>query len=456
MMKRSIILVGILMTFAFAANDVQAQTLNKYAQQKKQELLERQKVEQQKYENLCKDCTLDKCKEYLSLYPYGKYSEDVTNRMNDFELWNKVKSANTIESYQDYLSKSQYRFFASDANDAMAELKSVQEWERLKHTWSLADLQSFVNSYPKSSCASYASRRIHELKGVEYHKEGKLSEAYYEFMAAGGKYELEPSICDIFDECVEHHEYQLLKYNSDENKLREFMAKYPSSKYYDEVSNKVAIIKAKALNMYSGEYSFNNALSYAKDASTRATVNAYIENCKKSYANYMKGLHRSKIKANGGWLMFGVEPMDIGFNLMISDRRFNIGYYNVGISVKIGNYKSPVQFEVGAKPGIMVWKFNDDDYYEDNGTGTEFHLPIYARLKINLLNAGNKCKFYMAGLGFYNAVRDEYLENEISVGGGLGFAWHHWDWLMAYYRQSLDNKKELDDRFLGTSLIYYF
>jgi len=455
MMKRSIILVGILMTFAFAANDVQAQTLKKYAQQKKQELLERQKVEQQKYENLCKDCTLDKCKEYLSLYPYGKYSEDVTNRMNDFELWNKVKSANTVEAYQDYLSNSPYRFFASDANDAMAELKSVQEWESLKHTQSIADLQSFVNSYPKSSCASYASRRMHELKGVEYHKEGKLSEAYYEFTAAGGKYGIEFSNRDIYEECVEYHEYLQLKYSSDEKELQTFMDNYPSSKYYNEVSNKVAIIKAKALNMYSGEYSFNNALSYAKDTSTRTTVNAYIENCKKTYARYKKELRKSRIKANGGWLMFGIEPMDMGINMFVSDRTLNIGYYNVGISVKIGNYKAPVQFEIGAKPGIMVWAFTDDSYYDD-GDGTRFHLPLYARLKINLLNTGNRCKFYMAGLGFYNAVRDEYLENEFSVGGGFGFAWHHWDWLTVYYRQSLDNKNELDDGFLGTSLIYYF
>lgn len=38
------------------------------------------------------------------------------------------------------------------------------------------------------------------------------------------------------------------------------------------------------------------------------------------------------------------------------------------------------------------------------------------------------------------------------AGGGLGFAWRHWDWLTLYYKHSVPK----GSRFFGTSLTYYF
>lgn len=454
-MKKLLVSIFLILALCNAYN-LQAQTLKKYAQQRKQELLEKQRVEQKKYDALCKDCTLEKCKEYLSLYPNGKYAKEVSNRIADFDAWDRAKAANTIDSYQSYIQNSQYKFFEHNAKESITELESIKEWEQIKDTNSPVALLAFMNKYPNSSCLDKAKRKFHEFKGVEYYGEGKLVEAFKEFTEAGGKYNLDSSNRRMYDECLEYSEYQTLKTSTDKAQLQAFLAKYPSSPYYNDISNRIAIQKAKDLNMSSGEYSFNGALAYAKDTSTRAIVNAYIDDCKKSYAHYKRMSRRNRIKANGGYIQFGIEPMDIGLNLMKSDRWMNIGYYNVGISVKIGNFKAPVQFEIGAKPGVIVWKFNDDDYYDDNGDGTEFHLPIYARLKINMFNAGRKCKFYIAGLGFYNAVRDEYLENEFSFGGGFGFAWHHWDWLMIYYKQGIKDNIDLDDKFLGTSLVYYF
>lgn len=454
-MRKVFVLLSLLLVLC-NVNNIQAQTLKQYAQQRKQELLEKQRVEQEKYDALCKDCSLEKCKEYISMYPQGKYVAEVKLRIADIEAWEKTKNINTIESYQSYIQNSQYKLYEPKAKESIDELESIKEWTQLKGSTSLDALLAYVNKYPNSSCKVNAERRMHELKGVQYYRNKNLLDAFKEFTEAGGKYNIDLSNRRIYDECLEYSEYHSLIYSTNEKDLLAFLKKYPSSPYYNEISNRIAIQKAKTLNMYSGEYSFNDALSYAKDTSTQATVNAYIENCKKSYARYKRMSRRNRIKANGGYIQFGVEPMDIGVNMIMSDRWMNIGYYNVGISVKIGNFKAPVQFEIGAKPGVMVWKFNDDDYYEDDGDGTEFHLPIYARLKINMFNAGRKCKFYISGLGFYNAVRDEYLEKEFSLGGGLGFAWHHWDWLMLYYKQGINDDKDLDDKFIGTSLVYYF
>ncbi len=124
-------------------------------------------------------------------------------------------------------------------------------------------------------------------------------------------------------------------------------------------------------------------------------------------------------------------------------------YYNLGVNLKIGNYRSPVQFALGAKPGISVFHYcYDDGRIDINETSHSFHIPLYAKLKVNICTAGYS-KFYASGLGLY------YIKNKHSeVGGGLGFAWRHWDWLTLYYKQKPQNYKTLG--YFGTSLTYYF
>lgn len=46
--------------------------------------------------------------------------------------------------------------------------------------------------------------------------------------------------------------------------------------------------------------------------------------------------------------------MDFGWNCLSEDKYLEVYYYNVGASVKLGNYKSPIQLEVGLKPGV-IW-----------------------------------------------------------------------------------------------------
>ena len=160
--------------------------------------------------------------------------------------------------------------------------------------------------------------------------------------------------------------------------------------------------------------------------------------------------------ANGGYVQFGLEFCDFGLNTSVADHYMNI-FYNVGISVKVGNYHSPVQFEVGLKPGVFVY-----EYYDSNDSGGEFadatfkfHMPIFAKLKFNVCSAGSNCKLYTAGIATYNAIKVKYLEDKFAVGGGLGFAWKKWDWFTLYYKQDINDKCGLENKFLGTSFVYY-
>lgn len=456
MVKKILSIICFLFLVSILCINVQAQVLTNYVKQKQQEMAEKQRIEKVNYEKSCKKGTLEAFKEYLTLYPNGKYSKDVKNRIADFSFWESTKSLNTIEAYQNYLQKSEFKSFALQANEAITDLKSIAEWNKIKLSSNLSEVEAFTVKYPRSSCLDDAGKRIHELKGVAFYNSGNLQSAYSEFKSAGGKNMLEQNNRSIFDICEEYVDYKKLGSYSNEDELQTFLTKYASSQYYNEISNRLAIVKAKKLNMYSGSYSFNEAMSYAKDDQTKSMVSKYIESSKNAYSQYKKAARHNRIMANGGYVKLGIEIMDFGWNGISPDRYLDVCYYNIGASVKFGNYKAPVQLELGIKPGLMIYStVEGDDYDTAINAETKFHMPVYAKLKINICNIGENCKLYIAGLGYYNAIKDDYLESKFSIGGGTGIAWKRWDWLVLYYKQDLQKKYELDDKFLGSSLVLY-
>lgn len=450
-----------LAVFMFIFVHVNAQKLTSYAKQHKQEIAERQRVEKLKYDNACKTNSLEDYKSFLKLYPNGTYSDDIRNRIADYDLWYKAKNANTIEAYKEYKNNSTFKFFIAEADDAIEKLNAVAAWKNLSGITDIVQIQSYLSKYPESPYLSEANKRIHELRGTEYYSNHDYVSAYNEFKEAGGRYALEYDNRTKFDVCEEYVEYKKLSSSSSEKDLITFLNKYPSSKYKDDVSNLVAVLKARNFSIYSTDYTYNEALGYATNDYTRNIVNNYIDDSKKSYRKYKRHQRHQRVMANGGYVQFGVGVIDFGVNALSTDNKMlNVYYYNVPVSVKFGNFSSPIQFEVGIMPGALIWNYNysnlyygDDDSDDDNHF--RFHMPVFARLKLNLCKLSDRSRFYIAGETWYNVITDDALENDFSVGGGLGFAWRHWDWYV-YYKQDLDNKNELDDKFIGTSFMYYF
>lgn len=480
-------------------SNVSGQTLKDYAKNYKEELAEKQRVEKEAYEKACNKGTLDAFRYFIDKYPKSKYvkdvnskiktlelnveknayqvacqtgtldafntflkkyprsqySKDIQNRIKDFDLWNVAKRSNTIQAYESYLRNSQFQTFSSEANVAIVDLKSIAEWEKIKSNNNLNIVQSFIRKYPKSSKIADARKKEHELKGVQFFNEGNLEDAYQEFTEAGGKYSLAYENRLAYDKCQEYHEFSLLNSYTKEADLRAFMTRYPNSVYSDQVSNLMAICLAKNLTMYSGEYSYNNALSYAKNETTRNQVKAYYEARKREYSDYKKQLRRMKRQIDGGVVNFGFEVCDFGFNSS-PDEDLDVEYtvfYNMGLSLKFGNYKAPIQFEIGVKPGVSFYTLWYSSDYESKVT---FHLPLYARFKIGLVG-GTYSKWYIDGMGYYNAVKESLLESDYSASVGLGVAWRHWDWRMIYYKQDIPSDDTYSDySFWGTSFIYYF
>lgn len=466
-MKRIIYIISILLILSVQIN---AQKLTSYAKQHQQEMAERQRMEKIKYDNACARNSLDVYKSFLQLYPKGKYSDDVRNRIADYELWNKAKTIHTIDSYNQYKKNSVFKLFIADADEAIESLHAIYEWIDIQFSTSIPQIQAYLNKYPKSPKKLNSYKRIHELKGMENYKQKNYVSAYREFLAAGGRSSLEYKNITIFDECQEYVEYTRLSNYSSERDLMAFLNKYPSSKFRFEISNKVAVRKALNFTRYSTDYTYNDALRYAMNDETRYVVKKYIQK------NKRKQRHQ-RVMSNGGYVKLGIGVIDFGSNaLSTRNKRLNV-YYNIPVTIKLGNYSSPVQFEVGIMPGAIMWYYTDEEiekhatthgynnsndgysyrysYDYDNDNHYSFHMPVFTRLKLNLYKVSPKSRLYIAGTAWYNVLTDDMLENEISIGGGIGFAWKHWDWY-TYYKQDLENTNKLDDKFISTSFIYYF
>nr|WP_288695652.1 hypothetical protein [uncultured Prevotella sp.] len=435
-------------------SQINAQTLTKYAKQKQLEIIERQRVEKHKYEEACQIGTLVAFENYAKSYPNGKYIKEVNNRIADFSLWSSAKTANTLSSYKQYLQESKYKTFEKEAQSSIAELESQEMWNHIKASEDKYVVKNFISQYPNSSCKEKAEKRIYELEGAELYKEGNLLAALSKFVEAGGKYNISPANQLAYNKCKEYKDYKNIVSETDGEA---FLKNFPNSAYSNEVSNNLAISKASSMSIFSTESAFNEVLAYAKDETTKNTVKRYIEIKKDSYKKYKRQERKNRIMANGGYVQLGLEFCDFGLNTFVSDRYLNILYYNVGISMKVGNYHSPVQFEVGLKPGVFAYDYNDSN--DSGGEFAEatykFHMPIFAKLKLNLCSAGSSCKFYAAGIATYNAIKVKNIEDDFSVGGGLGFAWKKWDWFTLYYKQDINDKYSLGNKFLGTSFVYY-
>lgn len=438
-------------------SQVDAQTLTKYAKQKQQEIIERQHIEKQKYEEACQKGTLEAFREYAKAYPKGKYIDDINNRIKDFTLWSKASSDNTIASYTLYLQKSIFQSFKSQAKNEIKKLESIEEWKRVKTSNNRSDIEHFISSFPLSPCIADARKRIHELNAVNLYNSGNLRGALNEFNEAGGRLSIQFSNQSLYDNCKEYYEFSLLSSNSKEEELESFLTDYPNSQYTDDISNMLALVKAKGFSIYSSEYSLKSAISLAKDETTRSLVRHYYDVKMREYAQYKKEQRRAKRYRDGGIVNFGIEILDIGINPKSYDDYDAdldyVMYCNVGIGIKLGNYKSPIQFELGAKPGLnsyTVWYDIDDE------TKTYFHLPLYARLKIGI-TGGNYNKWYIDGIGYYNVIKNSFLESDYSWSIGVGISWRHWDWRTLYYKQDINPINTYSDFiFIGSSLSYYF
>jgi hypothetical protein len=468
-----------------------AQSLMQVAKKAEQRAKELKQQETSRYNSIVDSKDLTKYNQFIADYPRGKNTPEIKRRADELQKWDNAKSSNTISAYESYISNSQYHWYDSDANNAIKSLKQAAEklawdkvltantveayqqylrdnpnsgykieaekainrlkgasaWNSIKGTTSIDALQQFISEYPNAHEASNATNRIHELKGCQYYNNGELKSAYSEFSQVSRK-DITYESFAAYDAAMEYNDFSQLGKYSSESSLLGFMKQYPNSIYASQVSDMVAVAKARNFGDYATSYDYNQAMSYAKDSYTRNTVQSYISINKKKQKDRKHMMKSMERKQNGGTVNLGLG-IDIATNGFYDDAtNRNI---NVGLSLRIGNFKDWIQFAICIAPGILV---SDDDYY----TYTTFHLPISAQLKVNLIKTSENSRFFVYGQYQYNAVRVAEGESEMAWSAGVGLAWKHCDWSF-YYRQDIGRPSSCDydkQHYFGMSLIYYW
>ena len=363
-------------------------------------------AEKQKYDEACQKGTKVALQEYAKRYPNGKYISDVKeriDRIDETSLWKSAKEENTIVGYNRYLQQSKLRTYEAEARNAIEEIQAGIAWNYVKTSDNPEAVMSFIKTHLNSSYKEQATRRFYELWGVRHYNQGNLTNARACFDLAGGRYSLEYRNRFLYDKCVEQEDIE----------YRDYQEQYKTQRQRER-------------------------------------------NVRENVKRTEKIVRKNRVRSNGGYVQVGLEILDYGMYFKIQDNRDSwmpttdrrvALYYNLGVNLKIGNYKSPVQFAIGAKPGISVFHYCYDNGSVDiSETSHSFHIPLFAKLKVNICTAGYS-KFYISGLGLYN-----FKNKDFDAGGGLGFAWRHWDWLTLYYKHSVPK----GSRFFGTSLTYYF
>ena len=448
---------------SFDANNKEAKDLLYQCNQRvEQQRQAREKAELDAFNKAKNDGSKYALNAFISSYPNSKYASEARAMIDDYDLWITAQQLNTIDSYKNYLRLSSNRSYAQEAEKRINEIESEQMWAQVRSSKDESTLSRFVNSYPHSPYVKEANRIIHELRGEKYYSQGDLTRAYTEFISAGGRSSLSWSNQKSYDRALDYHNYVLLDKNN-EYACKSFLTTYPNSEYRNDVSNCVARAMGRQINMYSSDSYINEALRYAQDEPTREFVRNQKQASKNAYKAQKRRERHNRIMANGGYVGFGIDLFDLGMNVLTSkeeDRTFNLMYYNIPLTFRIGNFKTPVYLEFAVRPGFVI--ANDlYDYYntDDYGNKYFFHMPLSAKLKINLFRPWGDSKFYINGIGYYNAIRKNEFETEFSVGGGIGVTNRHWDWQILYYRQDIDKDKifnKNDLRYLGTSLGYFF
>lgn len=116
--------------------------------------------EAEDYRASIESLSVDKLKEYLQVYKGKARISDVNERIQDLPLWNIARQTNSIAAYKDYISKSTYKKYESEAKSAIDGLQLEQDWKSAKNSNTFAAFEGFRKTHPMSKYDSEASNKM--------------------------------------------------------------------------------------------------------------------------------------------------------------------------------------------------------------------------------------------------------------------------------------------------------
>lgn len=98
-----------------------------------EEGVKKQKMKElQAFNDACSQATPFALQSFISKYPKSEKVNDAKNRLQDYKLWHVASSKNTLDAYNDYLSKSVLKAYQNEAYIAINKLSEEKEWNNCK------------------------------------------------------------------------------------------------------------------------------------------------------------------------------------------------------------------------------------------------------------------------------------------------------------------------------------
>lgn len=116
--------------------------------------------EAEDYRASIESLSVDKLKEYLQVYKDKARISDANERIQDLPLWNIARQTNSIAAYKDYISKSTYKKYESEAKSAIDGLQLEQDWKSAKNSNTFEAFEVFRKTHPMSKYDSDASNNM--------------------------------------------------------------------------------------------------------------------------------------------------------------------------------------------------------------------------------------------------------------------------------------------------------
>ena len=409
-------------------NNAEAKKLQGICNSKIEEQL---RAEKEAYNNACKVGTKDALQSFINKYPNSTYRKDAENRIADYELWTSALHSNTKTAYQSYLTTSKYLSFKDEANEKIKAIEAEEEWNNIKNSKTASDFESYLEKFPNSPHVTEAKWNRLVLLGEEFYSMSSKDLAFSYLNEANDIKTLTGSPWSHFNSLKQEREYKDILNSNDVGRVRSFLnGLSTSSEYYNPVSNHLALLLARYLGRTSSDYSMDEALSYAKDASTKSAVNSYIHSAKQARSQYNRQMnayaHKRWWRENFSW---GIDA-DYGTN--ISSESGSDMYYSAGLVARFGSYKHTFNMTVGVKyRWFRVMPPTDfDDDVEWELYGGAIAIPINLRFNIGWVST--RSRVFLGIVGEYGAKTfekaDGWFENSyVSVFPKFGITSPHFD-----------------------------
>jgi outer membrane protein assembly factor BamD (BamD/ComL family) len=406
----------------------------------RQEARQRER-EQEAFEEACQAGTVDALNSFIRLFPNSSFVAEAQARIDDYSIWSQAQQEATVQAYENYLANSTVRAYENEAQRAISTLKAAAEWEQLKTSTSIADLEDFRSRYPNSAKDAEVQQRLNLLKGEQSYQDGHHDQAIDFFDQYKSSAPLEGQYLEHYNELLLEREYNNIKNSTDVDRLMPFLNRLtPSHRYYNDISNQIAIGLAQNLGQHSSDADFETALRYAVNPATRTTVEQNIDRAREARRDYNR---RQRSLAHELWwernLMFG-------WNMFGMDFWKNTSSFRSGLRIKLGTHQDVFNISLGAD---YVYHAFTQTLKKNNGKeDISFHpvchqVAVPLNIKLNFTNGDNKCSFYFGCAAEYaytfgkaSDYKDLCNDYTLAFEPQIGLNWKSVDWGF-YWRKYL-------------------